>query len=59
MMTASSRLTASPVMASALMLSRNRITAKRYNGQGYYGQQQGYYVQPGYPPQPPPVYRQW
>jgi hypothetical protein len=30
-----------------------------YNGQGYYGQQQGYYAQPGYPPQPPPVYRQW
>jgi hypothetical protein len=30
-----------------------------YNGQGYNGQQQGYYVQPGYPPQPPPVYRQW
>jgi len=30
-----------------------------YNGQAYYGQQQGYYVQPGYPPQPPPVYRQW
>jgi L,D-transpeptidase catalytic domain len=30
-----------------------------YSGQGYYGQQQGYYAQPGYPPQPPPVYRQW
>ncbi len=25
----------------------------------YYGQQQGYYAPQGYPPQPPPVYRQW
>ena len=45
-------------MANALMLSRSRY-GQGYNGQGYYGQQQGYYVQPGYPPQPPPVYRQW
>jgi len=30
-----------------------------YNGQGYYGQPQPSYAQPGYPPQPPPVYRQW
>jgi hypothetical protein len=27
--------------------------------QPYYGQPQPYYAQPGYPPQPPPVYRQW
>ena len=30
-----------------------------YGQQGYYGQQQGYYAPQGYPPQPPPVYRQW
>jgi hypothetical protein len=48
------------------------VYAQRSYGQqqGYYGQQQGYgqpayqqpqsyYAQPGYPPQPPPVYRQW
>lgn len=29
------------------------------DGQGYYGQPRTYYTQPGYPPQPPPVYRQW
>jgi hypothetical protein len=28
-------------------------------GQPAYGQPQTYYAQPGYPPQPPPVYRQW
>lgn len=27
--------------------------------QGYYGQPRTYYTPPGYPPQPPPVYRQW
>jgi len=27
--------------------------------QTYYGQPQSYYAQPAYPPQPPPVYRQW
>jgi hypothetical protein len=30
-----------------------------YGQQGYYGQQQDYYAPQGYPPQPPPVYRQW
>jgi L,D-transpeptidase catalytic domain len=29
-----------------------------YYGQGY-GQPRTYYTPPGYPPQPPPVYRQW
>ena len=30
-----------------------------YYRQGYYGQPQPYYAPQGYPPQPPPVYRQW
>ncbi len=30
-----------------------------YDGQGYYAQPRTYYTPPGYPPQPPPVYRQW
>jgi L,D-transpeptidase catalytic domain len=30
-----------------------------YYRQGYYGQPQPYYAPQGYPPQPPPVFRQW
>ena len=58
MMTASSRLTASPAYGQRYYAQPQPYYGQGYN-QGYYGQQQGYYAQPGYPPQPPPVYRQW
>ncbi len=53
------RYTASRLMASPPTDQRYYAQPQPYYRQGYYGQPQPYYAPQGYPPQPPPVYRQW
>jgi hypothetical protein len=48
-----------PAYGQPVYVQRYYAQPQPYYGQTYYRQPQPYDAQPAYPPQPPPVYRQW